>query len=55
MIKIICNSCLSEFDKELEFCPNCESYDLDKEELSDCCSARIISEIWLCSDCKEPC
>ena len=27
----------------------------EEEELSECCSATILDNIWLCSDCKEPC
>ena len=32
-------------------------YRIDEEEdnLSECCGAEILDEIWLCSDCKEHC
>ena len=31
-----------------------QSYIDEAEELSECCNACILDEIWLCSDCKEP-
>ncbi len=32
-----------------------QDYEEDEEELSECCGATILDDIWLCSDCKEPC
>jgi len=28
---------------------------IDEDNLSECCGAEILDEIWLCSDCKEHC
>ena len=37
-------------ENELIVCPDCEG---DFEQVSECCGARMDSDIMICSDCKE--
>ena len=55
MIITTCDKCKEHYEYEIPRCPKCWNDTFDIEELSDCCSATLVWEYWLCSDCKEHC
>lgn len=55
-IVYICDECFDEYLNDTPY-EGCECWNdvFNSVEYSDCCETEIISEIWLCSTCKEHC